>query len=59
MTNLSEQYLGEDLVSIELRALDVQSKGDISWGNVYSYEIQEDLDIVFKDSKWMILVDLL
>jgi hypothetical protein len=30
MTNLSEQYLGEDLVSIELRALDVQSKGDIS-----------------------------
>lgn len=54
--SLSEREISDDLVSIDLGKLNVQSTNEILLENVDPSQIPEDLDIVFKGDKRMVLV---
>lgn len=53
---MSEREISDDLVSIDLGKLNVQSTNEILLENVDPSQIPEDLDIVFKGDKRMVLV---
>lgn len=54
--SLSEREIGDDLVSIDLGKLNVQSQNEILLENVDPRQIPDDLDVVFKGDKRMVLV---
>ena len=54
--SLSEREIGDDLISIDLGKLNVQSHNEILLENVDPEHIPDDMDIVFRGDKRIVLV---